>query len=201
MSRLQPLPREQLGELDGAFQSFQKRMGFVANSGLIMARRPAILKALAELARAILEDGRVPLSLKNCICEVASWATGCLYCQAHFANNMARSGIEPEKIQNIWNYERSPLFTPAERAALSFAHAAALVPNGVSDELFAQLQEHWDDGQIVEILATVCYAGFLNRWNDSLATSLEEIPTQAAQAHLGAAHWQPGKHAVPSTKK
>jgi uncharacterized peroxidase-related enzyme len=201
MSRLQPLPREQLGELESAFQTFQKRMGFVANSGLIMARRPALLKALAELARTVMEDGTVPLSLKNCICEVASWATGCRYCQAHFANNMARSGIDPEKIENIWNYERSPLFTAAERAALSFAHAASQVPNGVDDEVFAQLQRHWDESQIVEILATVCYAGFLNRWNDSLATTLEDIPTQAAQTHLGASRWQPGKHATRAVEK
>lgn len=196
MSRLQPLPRDQLGELESAFQSFQKRMGFVANSGLIMARRPAILKALAELARATLEDGHVPLALKNCICEIASHATGCLYCQAHFANNMLRSGIDPQKLEQLWNFERSPLFDPAERAALNFALAAAQVPNGVDDEVFAELQRHWDDGQIVEILATVCYVGFLNRWNDSLATTLEEIPTEAAQAHLGVTQWQPGKHAA-----
>jgi uncharacterized peroxidase-related enzyme len=195
MSRLQPLPREELGELESAFQTFQKRMGFVANSGLIMARRPAILKTLAELARAILEDGRVPLALKNCICEVASQATGCLYCQAHFANNMLRSGIDPQKLEQLWNFERSPLFDPAERAALNFALAAAQVPNAVDDAVFEELQRHWDDGQIVEILATVCYVGFLNRWNDSLATTLEEIPAQAAQEHLGATQWQPGKHA------
>jgi alkylhydroperoxidase family enzyme len=201
MSRLQPLPREELGELESAFQTFQKRMGFVANSGLIMARRPAILKTLAELARAILEDGRVPLALKNCICEIASKATGCLYCQAHFANNMLRSGIEPQKLAELWNFERSPLYSAAERAALSFTIAASQVPNAVDDAVFAELQRHWDDGQIVEILATVCYVGFLNRWNDSLATTLEEIPTQAAQAHLVATRWQPGKHAAKTGMK
>lgn len=194
MSRLKPLAREQLGELEPAFQSFQKRMGFVANSGLIMARRPSILKALAELARAVMEDGEIPLSLKSCICQIASWTTGCLYCQAHFANNVLRSGVEPEKLENLWNFERSSLFTAAERAALRFAVAASQVPNSVTDEHFTQLHAHWDDGRIVEILATVCYAGFLNRWNDSLATTLEEMPAQVARAHLGATRWQAGKH-------
>jgi alkylhydroperoxidase family enzyme len=194
MSRLEPLPREELSELESAFQTFQKRMGFVANSGLIMARRPDILKALAELAKAILEGGRVPLSLKNCICQIASWATGCLYCQAHFANNMLRSGVEPQKLENLWDFERSPLFDRAERSALRFALAASQVPNGVTDELFEELRQNWDDGQIVEILATVCYVGFLNRWNDTLATTLEDIPAQAARAHLRATHWKTGKH-------
>jgi uncharacterized peroxidase-related enzyme len=194
MSRLQPLPREQLGELESAFQTFQNRMGFVANSGLIMARRPRIVKALAELARAVMENGEVSLGLKSCISQVASWATGCLYCQAHFANNALRSGIPGEKLESLWDFDRSPLFSDAERAALRFGVAAAQMPNGVTDEHFAELKRHWSDGQIVEILATACYVGFLNRWNDSLATTLEEIPTQAAQAHLHTTHWHPGKH-------
>ena len=194
MSRLKPLPREELGDLEPALQSFRKRMGFVANSGLIMARRPNILRTLAELARAVMEDGGVPSSLKSCICQIASWTTGCLYCQAHFANNAVRGGVAADKLENLWDFERSALFTPAERAALRFAVAASQVPNGVGDEHFIELQRHWDDGQIVEILATTCYVGFLNRWNDSLATTLEDIPAQVAEAHLGATGWHRGKH-------
>lgn len=195
MSRLSPLPRAELGELEGAFQSFKNRMGFVANSGLIMARRPAILRALGDLARAVMENGEVPLGLKSCISQVASWATGCLYCQAHFANNALRSGISDEKVENLWNFERSPLFDDAERAALRFALAGAQVPNGVTDEHFTELRRYYNEGQIVEILATVCYVGFLNRWNDSLATTLEDIPTKAAETHLAGTQWHAGKHA------
>ena len=194
MSRLQPLALEDLGELQPSFAVFKNRMGFIANSGLIMARRPAIVEALAGLSKTILEDGAVSLALKNCICQVASWTTGCLYCQAHFANNVARSGIAAEKLENLWDFERSPLFDDAERAALRFAMLASEVPNGVTDETFDELKAHWDDGQIVEILATVCYVGFLNRWNDSLATTLEDLPTEVAEQHLHGTNWHAGKH-------
>jgi uncharacterized peroxidase-related enzyme len=194
MSRLEPLALEDLGALQPAFSVFRNRMGFIANSGLIMARRPEIVMALASLSKAILEGGEVSLALKNCICQIASWTTGCLYCQAHFANNVTRSGVPDEKLEALWDYERSPLFSEAERAALRFAQLASQVPNAVTDADFATLQAHWDDGQIVEILATVCYVGFLNRWNDSLATTLEEIPTKAAEAHLKSTSWRAGKH-------
>jgi alkylhydroperoxidase family enzyme len=194
MSRLEPLALEELGDLQPAFSVFKNRMGFIANSGLIMARRPEIVQALATLSKSILEDGAVSLALKNCICQVASWATGCLYCQAHFANNVVRSGTSDEKLENLWDFERSPLFDEAERTALRFAMLASQVPNGVTDEAFDALRQHWDDGQIVEILATVCYVGFLNRWNDSLATTLEEIPSAAGEKHLGATKWSAGKH-------
>jgi hypothetical protein len=35
----------------------------------------------------------------------------------------------------------------------------------------------------------------LNRWNDTMATELEELPTAFAQRELAPAGWQLGKHA------
>lgn len=196
MSRLSHLPRTAYPELEPAFQVFEKRMGFVANSGLIMARRPQILEALAGLARAVFseEHSTVSRALKSCIGQIASWATGCLYCQAHFANNVLKAGESAEKLQNLWNFEKSELFTDAERAALRFTVAASQVPNAVTDEHFAELRRYWDDTQIVEILATACYVAFLNRWNDSLATPLEALPASVAEKHLQSSNWEPGKH-------
>lgn len=194
MSRIAPLNRNELGSLEDAFEVFRSRMGFVANSGLIMARRPEILKALGGLARAVMENGQVDTALKSCLGQIASWATGCLYCQAHFANNVTRSGIADEKLENLWNFEKSELFTDAERSALRFAVAASQVPNGVTDEHFVEMRKYFDDGQIVEILSTVCYVGFLNRWNDSLATTLEDMPKAAGEARLGNTGWSAGKH-------
>ena len=196
MSRLEPLSLETLGELQDTFNSFKDRMGFIANSGLIMARRPKIMKALGELAVAVYdrEESTVPYALKNCMCQIASWTTGCLYCQAHFANNILNAGVDEEKLKNIWDFERSELFSEEERSALQFAMAASQVPNAVTDEHFNNLKNHWDDGQIVEILATVCYAAFLNRWNDSLATTLEDRPAKVGQEHLKGTNWEAGKH-------
>jgi hypothetical protein len=73
------------------------------------------------------------------------------------------------------------------------ASPASLVPNAVTPAHFEDLRSHWDDGQIVEILAVVSLFGFLNRWNDTMATDLEEIPSAFAGATLGAT-WDPGKH-------
>lgn len=195
MSRLSYPPRSAFPELEPVFQVFAQRMGFVANSGLIMARRPAILAALGGVARAVFDkEGTVPIALKSCIGQIASYATGCLYCQAHFANNVLNAGEPSEKLENLWNFERSGLFSDAERVVLRFAMAASQVPNAVTDEHFLALKKFWDEGQIVEILATVCYVGFLNRWNDSLATPLEDRPAAVAREHLQGTHWEAGKH-------
>jgi len=56
------------------------------------------------------------------------------------------------------------------------------------------MSEYWDDGQIVEILAVVALYGFLNRWNDSLATTLEEPSQTVTEGVLGSRGWSVGKH-------
>jgi alkylhydroperoxidase family enzyme len=87
------------------------------------------------------------------------------------------------------------LFDAKERAALDFALAAAAQPNAMTDDLFAATQLHWTDAQIVEILGVVAMFGFLNRWNDTLATPLEAAPQAVATQALGDS-WSAGKHVV-----
>ena len=78
---------------------------------------------------------------------------------------------------------------------MAFALAAASQPNAVTDAQFAQVQAHWNEGEIVELLAVVAMFAFLNRWNDTMATSLEAGPTAVARQALGGQGWEPGKHA------
>jgi alkylhydroperoxidase family enzyme len=79
-------------------------------------------------------------------------------------------------------------------AALDVAVAAGCVPNAVTDELFAELHKHWTEEQIVEIVAVISYFGFLNRWNDTLATPLEEEPLHFGEEYLASHGWSAGKH-------
>jgi alkylhydroperoxidase family enzyme len=103
-------------------------------------------------------------------------------------------GIEQEKLDAIWDFQTSPLYSEAERAALNFALAAGAVPNGVDDEIMSQMKEHWSEDQIVQILGAVCLYGFLNRWNDSMATELEGSPKKMGERVLAQGGWTGGKH-------
>jgi uncharacterized peroxidase-related enzyme len=194
MANMKPLRREDHPELEELFALYDETLSFVPNSLFTMARRPEILRAFSDLITQIWRTGTLPKPLKPLIAIVSSVAAGCRYCQAHEAVDAKMRGVSDEKISAIWDFDRSPLFDEAERAALRFARDASLVPNEVTPESFADLRRHWDDGQIVEILSVVGLFGFLNRWNDSIATDLENVPLAFATQRY-ADRWDPGKHA------
>jgi alkylhydroperoxidase family enzyme len=81
-----------------------------------------------------------------------------------------------------------------ERLAMDFALAASSQPNAVTDAQFAELQMHWSDGEITEILGVVAMFAFLNRWNDTMATPLEAPAVAVADKALGGQGWGVGKH-------
>lgn len=197
MSRLEPLTLDQVEGLEEVERTYQRTLGFVPNGLRIMARRPEIVQGFIALRRAVLDpaSGTVPAELKNLCAHLASRAHGCQYCQAHSLQGAGRAGAEQARLEAVWEFQTSELFSEAERVALDFSIKAASVPNGVSDEDFDRMKEHWDEGQIVEILAAVSLYGFLNRWNDSLATPLEASSATFAQETIGDKGWSRGKHA------
>ena len=78
----------------------------------------------------------------------------------------------------------------------SVALAAAAQPNEVTDAQLERLRRHWSGSQIVEMLGVVAMFGFLNRWNDTMATPLEAMPAAVASTALGDQGWTAGKHAA-----
>jgi alkylhydroperoxidase family enzyme len=139
-------------------------------------------------------EGRVTNEQKRLIGYLASMTAGCRYCEAHTTLAAERYGASKERLDAIWSYRESPLFTDAERAAFDFAVAAASVPNAVDAATAEALRRHWDEGEIVEILGVVALFGFLNRWNDSMATNIEEGAAEIGRRQLGRTGWSPGKH-------
>jgi alkylhydroperoxidase family enzyme len=113
---------------------------------------------------------------------------------AHTAGAALRLGIDEKKLEAVWEFRTNPLFEEKERIALDFAIAAAAQPNDVTDELFGKMKQHWTENQIVEIAGVVAMFGFMNRWNDTMATPLEEEPVEVGEKHLAKTGWSVGKH-------
>lgn len=177
MSRLEPIERGNLTEdVRSLIEIGEEMMGFTPNDALIMARNPALTKALSALVGAVYGAGTVDPGLKRLIGYINSTAAGCVYCQVHTAHGAHNAGLDALKIQQAWEFETSNLFSDAERAALRVALGAGKTPNEVTDAEFAVLKTYFSDEEIVEILSVIGMFGFLNRWNSTLATELESTP-------------------------
>ena len=174
---------------------FNETLGFCPNSVLTMQRRPAISKAFINLNKAVMaNEGRVTSALKRMIAWVSSNATGCRYCQAHAIRAAERYGAAQEQLDNIWEYKTHAAFSEAERAALDFSLAASMVPNVVDSKMKETLYKYWDEGEIVEMLGVISLFGYLNRWNDSMGTSLEEDAIDSGNKFLRKNGFEVGKH-------
>lgn len=194
MSHLSPKAREELPELEPLFAGVEASMGFVPSSMLTMAHWPELLASFSALGATILGPGEVDAGLKQLVAFVVSNASGCRYCQAHTSHVAERRGVSDEKIAAAFQFETSDLFTDAERAALRVAAHAGMVPNAVSGEQMVELGKHFSPRQSVEIVGVISLFGYLNRWNDTMATTLEDHPRAFAEQQLAGNGWDIGKH-------
>lgn len=168
--------------------TYQDRQGFE------LSQWPEMRQMVNDLATLVYSERTITSQLKSELFTMASLASGCTHCQSHGAYGLSLMGVETERIQALWEYQTSDLFTDAERAALDLVRAAAQSPNEATPEHFAELRKHYTDEQIVEIMAVNCLAGWLNRWNDTIATVTDQESVDWATENLSEVGWAPGKH-------
>jgi uncharacterized peroxidase-related enzyme len=195
MPLVKPLSPDTNPDVKKLAEFFNETLGFCPNSVLTMQIRPEIARAFINMNMAVMDNhGNVTSALKRMIAWVSSNATGCRYCQAHAIRAAERYGAEQEQLDNIWEYKTHAAFSDAERAALDFSLAASVIPNAVDEKIKADLYKYWDEGEIVEMLGVISLFGYLNRWNDSMGTSIEDGAVESGDQYLGKHGWEKGKH-------
>lgn len=214
MSHVQPLARDSAASLAPLFDNAEQLMGFVPNSMLTMAHMPQLPVAFMLIANCVMggdlkaglagmaalvpepeEPGMgITPELIQLVAFAASIGAGCGYCQAHTSQRAHEIGVPDAKYADILRFETSDAYSPAERAAVALAFAAASVPNEATADHFTALREHFSERQIVQVVAVISLFGFLNRWNDTMATQLEASPVAFATQSLDGVDWQLGKH-------
>lgn len=196
-AHIEPLPLDALAEVEDVISVARQASGYVPTSMRIMAHKPDILRAFGGLIGAIMRtETELPMQMKWLVAHAVSTSAGCVYCQAHTAANGGKKGLAVEKSQEILNYRDSPLFSDAERAVIEFGLAAGEVPNATERAHFDALRKHFTQGEIVELVSVISLFGWLNRWNDTFASDLEDELRAFATEKLAARGWDVGKHAA-----
>ena len=160
----------------------------------IMLRNPKAGAAWVEYWNKLLYHGLLPHKLKE-MCRIKiSVAHQCGYCSTVRSHVAKAEGLTEDLVTQLFDYESSKHFSEREKAALRYADAFKKGEHAIdSDEIFAQLHEHFSDEEIIE-LGLFCaetdgvgkFVRSLNviSWEEacSLNPNLQDIPARLREA-------------------
>ncbi len=176
MQRIPSIELDKNHPLYALLKGVESKMGFMLNDGLLMAHTPEIAQAFAGLTQSILYSGTLDPGMKRLMGLVTSMATGCTYCMSHTAFSADKFEVPKEKIEAVWDYKNSDVFSEKEKAMLHVAARSGMQPNAVTDADIIRLKEHLNDAEIIELVSLLSLYAFLNRFNQTLATEVEDVP-------------------------
>tara|TARA_Y100001970_G_scaffold294213_1_gene448613 strand:- start:13029 stop:13607 length:579 start_codon:yes stop_codon:yes gene_type:complete len=188
-SYIEGKPREHFSNLEEDFKIIEAYMGYLPNSNLLMAINPQLNETFSLLAQTIFSSKYIATDMINLIALASSISSGCKYCQAHTSHGASRASVNSKKIIEILKYKESNAYSDEERAVLDLAFSAGTSPNTSSKEHFKELEKYFSKEAIIDIVSVIALFGFLNRWNDTLGTELEDLPKQFIEQELKPLGW------------
>lgn len=174
MARIRPLEGREAPLMLHVFNWLSRRMyGQEMASARIIAHNPRFL--LGSLGMGIFSGGPSKLDPRTRLLamHLAAEINGCAWCLDFGAYMGARGGVPAEKLAAVGEYATSPVFTPAERAALAYADAMTQVGGHVPDDVFANVRRHYSEREIVELTVAVAAENFYNRGNAALGVEAQ----------------------------
>lgn len=124
---------------------------------------PELVKKLVELSMAVASTGHLDRGLSLLVDIRASQLNGCAFCLDMHVKEAKIHGERELRLHHVAIWRESPLFTATERAALAWTEALTqIAPHGVSDELYAEVHEQFDDKELPMLTFRVM---IINAWN------------------------------------
>src|SRR5690554_8223556 len=133
---------------------------------------PEALKPMLELEKYVATSG-LDRSLYELVKTRASQINGCAYCLDMHSKDARKAGETEQRIYSLVAWKETPFYIERERAALAWTEALTLISeNEVSDELYASVREHFDEGELVSLTMGIVA---INGWN-RLAIGFRTVP-------------------------
>jgi alkylhydroperoxidase family enzyme len=178
MARIPGVPKRQAGPMVKLAYRFGPRMmkkltgrDPQTGNGLepmeIWAHQPKMMIGMGRFNQALRKGGSVEERIRNLVELKGAAMIGCEYCVDLGSQICRNSGCSDAELLALPRYRSSELFTEREKAALDFTVGVMRTPVDVSDEVFANLQRHFSDPQVVEITALLTLVN-VDRFNAAL---------------------------------
>lgn len=128
---------------------------------------PNAHKAIGALHKSITSSS-VPADTLELVHLRVSQINGCAGCVVFGIHEAKQRGETDDRLHAVAVWRETPVFTEAERAALALAEAATRIadrPEAVTDDIWADAAEHYDEEQLAAILMMVGITNLFNRLN------------------------------------
>ncbi len=104
------------------------------------------------------------LQLRELIKIRVSQINKCAYCIELHTKDARQAGETESRIYALSAWEESPLFTDTERAVLELTDTITKISeHGVSNRIFENVQKHFNDNQVAQIILAINQMNFWNR--------------------------------------
>jgi alkylhydroperoxidase family enzyme len=175
MARIPGVPQQQAGPVVKLVYRFMRK-GMkkltgrepARGSGIepveIWAHQPRMMSAMGKFQGAVRKGTTVEERLKYLVELKGAQMIGCEFCVDLGSQICRNSGLSDEELRALPRYRTSELFSEREKLALDYTVGVMRTPVDVPDELFARVQEHFTDEQLVEITALLTVVN-LDRFN------------------------------------
>ena len=126
------------------------------------AAAPEMIAAMTALETAVVSSG-LEHSLIELVKTRASQINGCAFCIHMHTRDARAHGESEERLYLLSAWWESSLFTPREKAALTWTDSLTLIAQTrASDADYATMREHFDEAEAVKLTMLI---GAINVWN------------------------------------
>ena len=150
-----------------------------------LAHRPEVMQTAIAHLDAVMNTGTLPQALKELVIVRTSQLNCTAYCLASHTAMAKKLGWTDEQIAALYDAEASNAFTPREKVAIHLAEVMTANARGYSDEEFAELRQHFSEGEVVELIGAVGLFNYFNRANDLLRMEPTKPATDEELASAG----------------
>jgi uncharacterized peroxidase-related enzyme len=175
--RIPLLERDQVTpEIANVYDALLKTRGVVPNMFKTLAHTPSLALATAGYLKALLSDGALPGYYKELIAMRASVLLASEYAtKAHALSARQKGATDAQIAAARQDFEPGP-FTGAQKIGFRAAERLHRSAAEISDDVFAELKQHFTDAQIIELIATAAAFELFPRFVDALRIPITPAP-------------------------
>ncbi|MDA9436088.1 carboxymuconolactone decarboxylase family protein [Bradyrhizobium sp. CCBAU 51627] len=110
----------------------------------------------------------------------ASQINGCAFCVQHHVLLSERLGVPVDKLHLVAVWREAPIYSARERAALAWAEALTLLPDGFGDEVYAEVRREFSETELMYLTSAIASINVWNRFGAAFQWTPAKRPAVAS---------------------